>query len=209
VYDLFEQGSLAYEKGDLEKTREAFDKVLTRSPLFEHRAEMAPAYLAYAKAHADKDRERAVVALYKAERIAQGSPLAKNVQSLLLTLQAEALLEGGLADQTLFRRALELDGSNERARDALARIERGESRSRTELARYAPALAIAGIALIGVLVIALRRFRSQGAPETPSEPVAVESERRPDVQTRDAEFEDVPSQPVPTLRSSKPNGDDS
>lgn len=199
VYDLFEAGSLAFENGELEKAREAFDKVLARSPVFEHRAEMAPAYLSYAKKHADEDRERAVVALYRAERIAQGSPLEKQAKSLLLTLQGEALLERGLADQTLFRRALELDGANARAREALAQIERGETQSRAELGRYAPAAAIAAIALAGLAFMAVRRrYRAQrAATATSSEPP-----RRPDIQTPEGTEEpEVTSQPAPTLKS--------
>ncbi|HMJ16115.1 MAG TPA: hypothetical protein VK524_32095 [Polyangiaceae bacterium] len=184
VYDLFEEGSLAFEKGDLEKTRTAFDKVLTRSPLFEHRAEMAPAYLAYARFMADKDRELAMQALYKAERIASGSPLETHARSLLLALQGEALLERGVADQTLFRRAVELDTSNQRARDVLARIERGETTSRIEIGRYAPALAIAGIALVGLVFMAIqRRSRARSAaldaPAPISEPVPTQKSEQP------------------------------
>jgi hypothetical protein len=210
VYDLFEAGSLAFEEGDLEKTREAFDKVLARSPLFEHRAEMAPAYLSYAKQHADKDRERAIAALYKAERIAQGAAIEKRAKSLLLALQGEALLERGLADQTLFRRALELDSANQRARDALARIERGETQSRTELGRYAPAAAIAGIALAGLAFMAVRRrYRAQRAPAATLPQQANDIVRRPDIQTRDDAGEpEVTSQPAPTLKSPEPRGDD-
>ncbi|HEY6558930.1 MAG TPA: hypothetical protein VI072_16710 [Polyangiaceae bacterium] len=210
VYDLFEQGSLAFEKGDLDKMREAFDKVLARSPLFEHRAEMAPAYLSYAREYADKDRERAVVALYKAERIAQGSPLEKPARSLLLTLQGEVLLERGLADQTLFRRALELDGTNQRARDALARIERGETQSRAELGRYAPALAIAGIALLGLVFMAVRRrYRAQSVPLAAPSAAADDGDRRPDIQPRaTADEGEAVSQPAPTLKSPAPPSDD-
>jgi hypothetical protein len=181
VYDLFEAGSLAFEERHLDEAVQAFDKVLARSPAFEHRAEMIPTYLAFARERADADRASAIQALYRAERLALGLPAEKEARSLLLTLQGEQLLERGLADQTLFRRALELDPRNERAREALGRIERGETKASTNLNRYAAAAAIGGLGLLGLLVIFVRRrFRAGAAPAPSPEAPPVPAPGPPD-----------------------------
>lgn len=168
VYALYEQGQAALDKRDYAAMRAAFDKVLARSPAFEHQADMAPAYLEYAKAFVDKDRPAAMLALYRAERIGRGTGVGPSAQSLLLTLQGEELLARGVADQLLFRRALELDASNQRAREVLSQIERGESKRQTQLGRYAGAGAIGAVALIAIAFIALRK-RTRSAPEAPAQ----------------------------------------
>ncbi|MEB2321712.1 MAG: hypothetical protein OZ921_04305 [Sorangiineae bacterium] len=157
VYDLFDDGIADFRAGKLDEMRQAFDRVLARSPLFDRRAEMAPGYLAYARATADVDRDAALLALRRAARLTADDAARKPVTSLLLTLEGEALLDEGTADQTFFRRALELDPANGRARDALARIERGEMKPRSAALRYAGAGAIGAAALIALGFIAFRR----------------------------------------------------
>lgn len=184
VYKLFEEGMAAYQKKELGPMREAFDKVLARSPMFERRSEMAPGYLAFAEAHADEDRAVALDALRRAERIALDDATKQKIESFALTLEGEDLLARGIADQVLFRRALELDGGNERARDGLARLERGEVKKQTQFSRYAAAGAIGFVALLAIAVVGLRRGRKseRKAPEPESEkttPAAPGSENAP------------------------------
>lgn len=177
VHRLFDEGMAASQNGKLDAMREAFDKVLARSPMFERRQEMASGYLAYASAHADDQPAQALDALRRAERIAGDEATKKRAQSLVLTLEGEELLGRGVADQVLFRRAIELDSTNSRARDALARIERGELEKKSTFGRYAAAGAIGLVALLAIGVVGLRRGRrtkekqpEQAPPAPPSSP---------------------------------------
>ncbi len=185
VYDLFERGRRAEREKKLEDMRTAFDQVLVQSPFFERSAEMAEGYLAYARELGPEKREEALAAVRRAERLGADQPLGKAASSLRLTLEAEGLLAGGLADQTLLRRALELDPNNHRARRLLERAEHPGSAARVGLYRHLAAGAIALAALVGVLGIwfGLRRGRPEvvlpAAPrrdEPPRPEVAVAAE---------------------------------
>ena len=179
VYQLFNEGREAEKAKDLPKMKAAYDKVLARSPMFERRSEMAAGYFAFATSLVDEKREDAVDALRRAERVAEDDLTRDRVKSLRLTLEAEELLEQGVADQVLFRRAIELDSSNERARGALDRIQRGEIKKQSELNRYLAAAAIGAVALLALLVIGIRRVTSKA--EQPSEKdAAAEDEKAED-----------------------------
>lgn len=167
VHQLFDDGTKAHAEGKLDEMRAAFDKVLARSPMFERRAEMASGYLAFAEKYAEEKPAEALSALRRAERIAADDALKKRVQSRLLVLEAESLLERGIADQVLFRRAIELDPENASAREGLARIERGELEKKSQFGRYAAAGAIGLVALIAIGVVGLRRGRRKDSPEEP------------------------------------------
>ena len=170
TYDLFERGSAARAEGDPKRMKEAFDKVLARSPLFERRGEMADGYIEFARRRMDEDRSEALDALKRAERIAENDASRRAAGSLLLSLEAEQLLERGLADQLILRRAIELDASNTRARELLLQIERGESKKQSELRRWAAAAAIGLIAIVAIAFIGFRRAR----PKPGGEPSRVE-----------------------------------
>jgi tetratricopeptide (TPR) repeat protein len=169
VYEQFERGLSAQSAGDTPAMKQAFDKVLARNPNFDRRSEMAPGYLKFATERADTDRPAALDALRRARRIAETDDRKKPAESLLLTLEAEQLLGRGVADQLLLRRAIELDPSNQRARDVLQRIERGETQASRDVGRYAAAIAIAVVALVGILLIAVRRIRPARAGVTASQ----------------------------------------
>jgi hypothetical protein len=171
VYRLFEDGMRAKAEGRLDDMRRAFDQVLSRSPSFERAAEMTGGYLAFAREAADEHTGEAIAALRRASRLAASPEERVQAESLLLTLEAERLLESGIADQTLPRRAIELDRSNERAKSLLARMERGELQSQSRFGRWAAALAIGATALLAIGIILLRRPRS-AAKDTGSEPRA-------------------------------------
>jgi tetratricopeptide (TPR) repeat protein len=159
VYEFFGEGKAAHEAGKLDEAVAAFDAVLARSPEFEHSAEMVPAYVAYARKHLDDAPDRARRALGRARRLVGDGLEGKPLESLLLTLEAEELLETGVADQVLLRRALELDPENARAQSLLDRIQRGDLEERTWFNRYVTAGAIGVLALLAIVLVVLRRPR--------------------------------------------------
>ncbi len=165
VYQVFDEGMAAYRAGRLAAMRSSFNKVLAQSPMFEHRDDMVQGYLAYAKKFADKSPADALDAARRAERLAPDEATEKSIKSFRLTLEGERLLERGIADQTLFRRALDLDSTNSRARDALSRIEHGELTKRSQSRRYTAAGAIGAAALLAIAFIGLWRPRRE--PEDP------------------------------------------
>jgi len=155
VAKLYEAGATAREHGDLEGMRKAFDQVLTRSPDYPKQAELASAYLDYAQKNVSKNPAGALAALRRVERLGKEGELAKTATSLRYTLEAEGLADAGIADRTLLARALETDPKNSRAREGLARFERGEIKEDNS-SRYYGAGAIALVALGGILVVLLR-----------------------------------------------------
>jgi hypothetical protein len=166
--EQFEQGLAAQEQGNLERMREAFDDVLAHSPLFDQRERMTEGYLAYAAKHAESEPSKAVSALRRAARLDMDPARKQRTQSLLLTLEAQRLAEAGVVDLTLLRRAIELDEGNDRAQAALRGAEHGEIIRRSEFGRYAAALAITSLALLGVTFILLwprllKRYRKGSA----------------------------------------------
>jgi tetratricopeptide (TPR) repeat protein len=170
VHRLFDEGRAAQAAGKLEQMREAYDKLLAQSPMFERREEMAAGYLAYADQLGDERRADALDALRRAERLAPDEALKQRARSRRSTLEGEELLARGVADQVLFRRALELDPENQRAREALARIERGELEKKSAFGRYAAAASIGLIALLAIAAIGLRRGRRRAKSEPEPEP---------------------------------------
>lgn len=184
TYDLFERGMKAKKLSDLLQMKEAFDKVLARNANFDRRGEMADGYLELARRELDHNPPLARDALGRAERIAQADAPRAAAASLRATLRAEELLDQGIADQTLLRRAIELDGGNSRARELLAQIERGERRRSSELGRWAAAGAIGLVALIAIVLVAFRRGRSEeptplAAPEASTGEAGREAKNEP------------------------------
>ena len=156
AFELFARGKSAETEGRLDDMREAYDKVLARSPVFERSAEMAPGYVAYAQAKADDDRQSALEALRRAERIVgPDDALAKHIRSLRLTLEGELLLAEGIVDQTLFRRALEVDPKNDRARRALDGTLGSEQAVQDRRQRWLGPVVIGSVALVAVLFLLL------------------------------------------------------
>ncbi|MEZ4233416.1 MAG: hypothetical protein R3B89_29820 [Polyangiaceae bacterium] len=161
VYKLFDQGKALQKAGKLAEAKEAFDKVLARSPLFDRRGEMIDTYVAFAEKHVDEEPEKAEAALRRARRLSNDDGVDKRVQSLLWYLEGQELVARGVADQVPFRRALELDPDNQRAKRALEEIQRGEQKQKKQSDHYLAAGAIGIVALLAIAVIALRR----GSPE--------------------------------------------
>jgi tetratricopeptide (TPR) repeat protein len=163
IYRLFNHGLQAKERGDLESARKAFDQILAADPLFENGALMAPVYLAFAEGRADVDPEAAQLALRRAERLDPNGPQQARALSLRHTLEAKALLDRGLVDEVLLSRARELDPSNRRAQALLDTLDSESDRGQTTWRRYLAAAVIASLALVGLLVMALRQRQATKA----------------------------------------------
>jgi len=166
VAKLYEAGAAAREHGDLEGMRKAFDQVLTRSPDYPKREELALAYLDYAQKNSSKNPKATLAALRRVERLGKGTESEKIATSLRLTLEAEALADAGIADRTLLARALEADPKNSRAREGLSRFEHGEAKT-DDSSRYYGAAAIGIVALGGILVVLLRGRKAEPQPAVP------------------------------------------
>ncbi len=163
IYRLFNHGLQAKERGDLESACQMFDQVLASDPLFENGALMAPVYVAFAEGRADVDPEAAQLALRRAERLDPNGPHQARALSLRHTLEAKALLDRGLVDEVLLSRARELDPSNRRAQALRDVLDAESDRGRPLWRRYLAAAVIASIALIGLLVMALRQRQARRA----------------------------------------------
>jgi len=159
VYELFDQGVAAQRAGKLDEMARAWDQVLAQSPMFERGTEMAAGYYSFAEAHLDDpDPNLALKALSRVDRLAGDSePLKRSAQSLRLTLEAQRLFARHIADQTLLRRALDLDARNARAKHLLERITRGDAGAERRVYRYVAAGAILALSLSGLVFILLRR----------------------------------------------------
>jgi hypothetical protein len=176
VSKLFEAGSTARERGDLEGMRTAFDQVLTRSPDYPKRDELASAYLEYAQKTWAQSASGALSALRRAERLGRGTAAEKTATSLRLTLEAESLARTGIADRTLLARALEVDPKNARAQTELVRFEHAEVNA-DPASRYYAAGAIGIAAVAGILVVLLRRGAAKAvSPLVEAEASGVQSE---------------------------------
>jgi hypothetical protein len=189
----FEQGLGAYRAGKLDEMAASFDQVLAQTPVFARANEMVPGYAAYAKAHLDDAPTKAVQALRRVQRLSgEDESTARLAESLLLTLQAEELFTRHIADQTLLRRALELDANNGRARRLLDRMSRGEVDADARKRRYAGAGVIGALALIALAFIGLRKRKGPSA--LPAEESAAEA---PPTETKDGAGDDAdPAKPT-------------
>lgn len=161
VYKLFDRGRAAQKAGKVDEAKDAFDKVLARSPLFDRRAEMIDTYVSFADSKLDEQPAVAEAALRRARRLSKDQSVDKRVQSMLWYLEGQDLVSRGVADQVPFRRALELDPENQRAKKALEEIQRGEQQKKEKGDHYLAAGAIGVVALLAIALIALRR----GSPE--------------------------------------------
>jgi len=170
VGKLVAEGTAALQQKRYRDATTAFDQVLARTPLFERRAEMAPAYVGLA-AELDQEgkRDEAQEALRKALRLRPQHPDNPKVESRLLTLEAAALAEAGTPDRFLVRHALELDPTNEPARKLLATLESSSAERQGRSGRMLGALGV-GLAALVALVLMARWPRRKSAPTDPAAP---------------------------------------
>ncbi len=128
---MFESGLAAYRDGNLQQMERAFQKVLGSEPMFPRRNEMAPGFLALARALEEKGesaaaRERLRTLLRIADPASDESRLAA---ARLKWIQAEQLRELGVADPELYRQVLEDDPENDAARAWFEQLTGQESSS--------------------------------------------------------------------------------
>ena len=159
VYVLMDEGLAAYARHDLDATVSAFDRVLARAPTFEHRQEMAPAYIDAARPLARTDRPRALSLLRRALHVDPSGPRAREASSQIVFLEALDLASRGIVDQGAYRRALELNPDNAEAKEEMVRIE-GASKARgATFVRYVLLAAMVMSAIVGVLLVLFWRGR--------------------------------------------------
>lgn len=139
-------------KDDLEGAAKVFDEVLARQPLYDRRSEMAPTYVALAKAVAATDRPRAEALLRKVGRLVPDDATDRAARAELAYLEGKALLERGLPDPEPFRVALGLDAAHHGARYELDRLEDDESSRRTRLGRFGAGVGLFLLAAGGILL---------------------------------------------------------
>ena len=158
AYALMDEGLAAYRQQDAERAVGAFDRTLARDPTFEKRAEMAPAYLAFAELLKNHDRQRATANFRKAMRVDPSGPVARLAEAELLVLEAKDRADHGLVDEVSLRRAIELDPTNADAQAELSRIE-GESQARSGRLAWYCSGAVAVLLAMGGLVAAIAHGR--------------------------------------------------
>jgi tetratricopeptide (TPR) repeat protein len=175
----------------------AFDQVLARSPLYERRADMAPAYVGRAEELAKEGkRELAIEALRKALRLRPQHADNAHVESRLYTLEAEMLAEAGTPDRFILQRALELDPGNEQARGALAALEAGAVERQGRSGRLLGALGVGLAALVALVLIARWPGRKKAVTAAPK-PAEAKAAPKPGTSV-------APAAPEPTAPPSTP-----
>ncbi len=164
VYRRMDEGKAALQGGRHREAAAAFDEVLAHVPRFDRRAEMAPAYLGYADelSQAGK-RDEALVALRKALLLSPAEADASKIESRLAFLEGQALVEQGTPDRLLLRRAVELDPSNEAARELLSSLQTASKKRQDRSKRYLAAVVVGVLGLLAMVVLARRRPRPASA----------------------------------------------
>jgi tetratricopeptide (TPR) repeat protein len=158
IQKLMDDGVAAAAAGKLTETVDAFDKVLARTPLFERRKEMVPAYLGRARQIEDDHRDEALGMLRRALRLDPNGTHAKSIESEIAYLEGELSIEHGSPDRTAFERALALDPGHAGARRALASLEdRVISQQSHLLQRYVGTAAIGAATLLAMILLMRRR----------------------------------------------------
>lgn len=160
VYGLLDEGLAKHEDGKLEEAVAAFDKVLARQPLLDRRAEMVPAFVAYAQSVEDADPTKALAIFRKAARLAPDGPRTNEIQAEIAYLEGKELLARGIADTEPFKRALEKNPSHDKARAELARLEQNVEERQERLR----ALALGGVVLF-VAIAAILLFVGRRSPK--------------------------------------------
>ncbi len=185
VYKLMDEGAAHASASRWVEATAAFDKVLARSPVFERRKEMAPAYVAHAKMLEEKDPAAALEVLRKALRLDPKGEGARKVEAEIAYLEGVTLIARGTPDKFPLTKAIELDPGNERAKRALAALEQERIEpQKSFLHRYVAAAGVGLVALLAMIFLARRKPEASrgaegppaggppGGPAAPDAPVA-------------------------------------
>ncbi|MBK8253611.1 MAG: hypothetical protein IPK82_13210 [Polyangiaceae bacterium] len=168
VGKLMEDGVAAAQAGKLADAVGLFDKVLARAPLFERRKEMVKTYIARAKELPRDKNEEALAMMRKALRLDPKSPEAPKLEAEIAYLEGVLLLDQGTPDKLLFKKALELDPTHERARIALASLEDRVAPKKDSSQRYIVAGSIFLAALIAMILLFRKKPTSKAPPAPPA-----------------------------------------
>lgn len=164
LYGEYQRGLRSLDHGDMDKMKQAFDRVLARSPEFEPREQLVAGYLKYSQSELTKDRDAAALAAQRVMRLASDEDDRQRAESVLLTVEALGLSEKHVADRALLRRALELDGGNETARSLLAELSREPMVESSEFMRVLWPSILAGLSLLFALLVGLRFIGRRTSP---------------------------------------------
>jgi hypothetical protein len=148
--------------------RQRYDEVLAKDPDFENSEQLATGYFAYARAKADTAPQDALAALRRASRLTRAEDTRHQIDSLLYTIEARQLIEQGIADQVLLRRAIELDSNNERATQTWTSITSTSAETPSAFRRFAAAGIVGVIAAVAALFLARRARAHATEPATTS-----------------------------------------
>jgi len=157
VYKLMDDGLAASAAGKYFDATESFDKVLARAPLFDRRREIVKAYVERAKELEKDKRDDALAMLRKALRLDPKADGAKKLEAEIAYVEGMVLIDRGTPDKFILQKALELDPTHDRARAALASLEDKAMERQSNLRRYGAAGGIGLLAIIGIVLLALRR----------------------------------------------------
>lgn len=148
----FDAGMRALQSHQLATAVQHFDAVLLRAPSIAERAQMAPAYAAYALEKLTAQDLSAAAANYRrAVWLAPAHADAPRWRNALNFVSAESQLSRGIADVHAYQETLAYDPSNERAEHVVAQLS-GETAARTRLFKKIAA----ALAAIGLVFMALR-----------------------------------------------------
>jgi tetratricopeptide (TPR) repeat protein len=190
VYKLMDEGVQHAAAGRYAEATDAFDKVLARSPIFERRKEMVSAYVERARQLADKQRDEAIEMLRKALRLDPKGEGARKLEAEVAYLEGMQLIDRGTPDKFPLTRAIELDPTNDRARQALASLDQEKIvPKKSQMRRYVAAGGVGLLAVIAMILLARRRAGESDTgeprppeprpPEPPPPPGADHPETRP------------------------------
>ncbi|MBI4953557.1 MAG: hypothetical protein HY908_16150, partial [Myxococcales bacterium] len=154
VYKLMDEGVAAQGAERWADAVAAFDKVLAFLPLFERRAEMAPAYHGRAEQLLLEDKRAEALELYrKGLRLSPAGAQAPRTEARIAFLEAKALAEAGTPDVALLRRALELDPDYAPPRALLASLDEKTVAREERSLRTLYALGVGLTALVALVLL--------------------------------------------------------
>jgi hypothetical protein len=154
---LFDAAAGKEKAGDLEGAVGDFQWILAHDPFYERRAEMAPVFVRFGESLLEREPAQAALLLRQALLLAPELPGAQRIEAELHLLDGLHRLGGGDESRFEFERALALDPSLARARQALRELEmRRGRRDRAALAAFG---SVGGAFVLLILLLARRALR--------------------------------------------------
>lgn len=170
VFKLWDEGKQALGDKKYPAAAKAFDGVLARVPMFEHRAEMAPAFLGLAEEQrAAGESEAALLSLRKARRLQPSEADQKKIEARVALLEAKLLIEQGTPDRFLLERAIELDPDDGEAQKLLASLAHEAQERQVEQKKKMGGI-VALVLGLAVAILVLRRRDPDDPKPKPAPP---------------------------------------